>query len=88
MFRTTISEVRKEKCMHSPGIEPGTSAWKADILPLNYECFETLTFASDNFPYRFITVADRQLTNPLNQRGACTLRYSLRNNCFSHLRNV
>eukprot|EP00980_Cylindrotheca_fusiformis_P006558 scaffold1384_cov116-Cylindrotheca_fusiformis.AAC.36 len=24
--------------MHSPGIEPGTSAWKADILPLNYEC--------------------------------------------------
>jgi hypothetical protein len=26
--------------MHSPGIEPGTSAWKADILPLNYECCE------------------------------------------------
>jgi hypothetical protein len=28
--------------MHSPGIEPGTSAWKADILPLNYECCDIL----------------------------------------------
>jgi hypothetical protein len=33
--------------MHSPGIEPGTSAWKADILPLNYECFDTLDVDSD-----------------------------------------
>jgi hypothetical protein len=23
-----------------PGIEPGTSAWKADILPLNYKRLE------------------------------------------------
>jgi hypothetical protein len=29
-----ILESKKEK-LHSPGIEPGTSAWKADILPLN-----------------------------------------------------
>jgi hypothetical protein len=29
--------------MHSPGIEPGTSAWKADILPLNYECFKAIS---------------------------------------------
>jgi hypothetical protein len=39
-------------CMHSPGIEPGTSAWKADILPLNYECCEGvyLFFVKSNEP--------------------------------------
>ena len=26
--------------MRLPGIEPGTSAWKADILPLNYKRLE------------------------------------------------
>ena len=30
--------LQEKKILHSPGIEPGTSAWKADILPLNYEC--------------------------------------------------
>ena len=24
--------------MHSPGVEPGLSAWKADIIPLDQEC--------------------------------------------------
>eukprot|EP00980_Cylindrotheca_fusiformis_P021414 scaffold8266_cov97-Cylindrotheca_fusiformis.AAC.5 len=33
-----IDKRTHKKDMHSPGIEPGTSAWKADILPLNYEC--------------------------------------------------
>jgi hypothetical protein len=34
----TNNKKLSQKAMHSPGIEPGTSAWKADILPLNYEC--------------------------------------------------
>jgi hypothetical protein len=24
--------------MHSPGIEPGSPAWQADIMPLDHEC--------------------------------------------------
>jgi hypothetical protein len=39
--------------MHSPGIEPGTSAWKADILPLNYECFKALAAGKDTSHYTY-----------------------------------
>ena len=39
--KLTASSTTTKK-MHSPGIEPGTSAWKADILPLNYECFDAV----------------------------------------------
>jgi hypothetical protein len=28
----------QKKSLQSRGIEPRTSAWKADILPLNYDC--------------------------------------------------
>jgi hypothetical protein len=36
-------KVIKKRGLHSPGIEPGTSAWKADILPLNYECVRPIS---------------------------------------------
>jgi hypothetical protein len=35
--------------MRLPGIEPGTSAWKADILPLNYKRLEQYLIAWYNF---------------------------------------
>lgn len=28
--------------MHQPGIEPGSTAWKAIILPLNHRCLPIL----------------------------------------------
>ena len=34
--------------MHSPGIEPGSYAWEAYILPLNHGCLFILFFS---FPF-------------------------------------
>ena len=33
--------------MHSPGIEPGSPAWQADIMPLDHECL--VDFAEFDF---------------------------------------
>lgn len=30
--------LNKKKVIHSPGIEPGSNAWKAFIIPLDHEC--------------------------------------------------
>ncbi len=30
---------KKQKNMHLPGIEPGSPAWKASIMPLDHKCF-------------------------------------------------
>ena len=34
--------------MHSPGVEPGLSAWKADIIPLDQECQLKIDLSSWN----------------------------------------
>ncbi len=44
----------KSICMRLPGIEPGTSAWKADILPLNYKRLERNLFLSSYFRIPYI----------------------------------
>ncbi len=33
---------KKQKNMHLPGIEPGSPAWKASIMPLDHKCFDLL----------------------------------------------
>ena len=30
-----------QKDLHAPGIEPGSTAWQAAIIPLNQACFTT-----------------------------------------------
>jgi hypothetical protein len=30
--------------MHPPGLEPGSQAWKASIIPLDQGCFDILVF--------------------------------------------
>jgi hypothetical protein len=35
-----ISKTNQKKRLHPAGIEPTTLAWKANILPLNYGCFD------------------------------------------------
>ena len=30
--------------MHPPGLEPGSTAWKAVIIPLDQECFQCSSF--------------------------------------------
>jgi hypothetical protein len=37
----------KKKRVHSPGIEPGSPAWQADIMPLDHECL--VDFEMQNF---------------------------------------
>ena len=40
--------------MDSPGIEPGSSRCKRDILPLDYKPVrDNLRFSSHNFPFKF-----------------------------------
>jgi hypothetical protein len=38
--------------MRLPGIEPGTSAWKADILPLNYKRLKCCLLALCHFRWQ------------------------------------
>ena len=40
--------------MHRPGIEPGSTAWKAIILPLNHRCLSTLTLIFHNLRPNFV----------------------------------
>ena len=39
-----IGWVELWKKMHRPGIEPGSTAWKAIILPLNHRCLDISSF--------------------------------------------
>lgn len=34
-----LREIKEPKNMHSPGIEPGPTAWQTAIIPLDYECW-------------------------------------------------
>ena len=52
------------KSMHSPGIEPGSPAWQADIIPLDHECKKISKFGCQFF----------DLFNLINQRGLQTFR--------------
>ena len=38
LLRNFFKIYKKIKNMHRPGIEPGSTAWKAIILPLNHRC--------------------------------------------------
>ena len=39
MIKTCLIKKELDKVkMHRPGIEPGSTAWKAIILPLNHRC--------------------------------------------------
>ena len=38
VFYCVEGAVRKTVRMHRPGFEPGSTAWKAAILPLDYQC--------------------------------------------------
>ena len=41
----------KRKSMHSPGIEPGSPAWQADIIPLDHECEKITKFGCPTFSH-------------------------------------
>ena len=45
---------KKKKNVHRPGIEPGSPAWQADILPLDHRCFwRTLSYIHSYFYIQF-----------------------------------
>ncbi len=48
----THKEKRKTECVHPPGIEPGSPAWQAEILPLDHGClllpFQLIDILLDN----------------------------------------
>ena len=37
--------------MHLPGIEPGSDAWKASIMPLDHKCFFLKNNIGKSFKY-------------------------------------
>ena len=37
--KSNISEKKNQKRLQSPGIEPGSTAWQAAIIPLNQDCY-------------------------------------------------
>jgi large subunit ribosomal protein LP1 len=41
--------------MHCPGLEPGSSAWKAKIIPLDQQCFMEVSRHRSRSPLRFAT---------------------------------
>ena len=44
----------KKKPLHKPGIEPGSIAWQATILPLDHLCFPKFYKFLFNIIYRII----------------------------------
>ncbi len=50
-------EQKKQKNMHLSGIEPGSPAWKASIMPLDHKCFYLLK-SVHNFLYFKQSITD------------------------------
>ena len=41
-LQTTTVKLIKRKKLQPPGIEPGSTAWQAAIIPLNQDCLQIL----------------------------------------------